>query len=227
MGLLMQLLINMSIQYDKLSTGSFVTATSKTVSHTPVNTNYGIVLAFQIGEQNISDVSCTYAGNAMTAIGIGVTTTNAHVYAFYYLNPPAGANNVIASWTTNDAGWIHVVGFTGVDQNTPIGTPVTSSGSSTTPSVTVASAINEIIIDAVVAHAAITANSQGVGQAQIINQTTVVNASQSIHNGLSSVVMSWVMANSNWATLGVSIKPFKTQNKSYRGRKRTPGAVSI
>src|SRR2546427_11416651 len=65
------------------------------------------------------------------------------------VNPATGANNVVVtlSAATNVKGG--ATSWSNVDQTTPVGTAATNTGSSLTPSVTVASAAEEIVHDVI------------------------------------------------------------------------------
>lgn len=191
--------------YSNLSKLSFSSGTNQTVSHTPVGTDR-IVFAWLMIENSVSNVSVTYGGNAMTLVD-SITTTNAAVHLYRYLNPPLSAQNCAATWTGAATGWLEVISYSNVNQTTPLGTPAkASSNSSTTPSVTVTSSAGELVIDGVSAHVAFT--GMGSGQTGRISEATVVNVRGSEEAGAASVVMDWTLGSaSNWASIGVSLKP--------------------
>lgn len=74
----------------------------------------------------------------MTIVGSNANSAEVHMY--YIINPPTGANNVVASWTGSRSGWMKVRTYTGVHQTTAIGTPVSGIGTSNAPSITVTGA---------------------------------------------------------------------------------------
>lgn len=195
------------IAFDVLSSGSFSATTTKTVAHTPVSVVNGIAIT-DISFQGtaVTGVSVTYNGVAMTQVGTA-TVSNVTTYMFSLTAPPSGAQNVIASWTGSQSGWMHTRTYTGVDQSTPKGTPVTATGTSTTPSVTATSAVGELVVDVTTANAALTI---GAGQTSRYIETTVVATGGSEEAGAASVVMSWSQASAAWASVAVPLKPAAT-----------------
>lgn len=183
--------------YDNLSSGTFTTTNTKTVSHTPVTVVNGIVIASIHVGTAITSVSCTYNGVSMTSIGSASNTRQ--VYVFYLLNPPTGASNCIASWTTNATGILHVRTYNGVNQDTPLGTKVTNTGNSTAVSVTVSSATDELVIDAEVS-----LNPSACGQTQ---EAAGNGAGISRATGASSINMTWTVPTGVWATIAVPLLP--------------------
>jgi len=94
----------------------------------------------------------TYNAVALTAIPSGSAANGQyHIDGLHLIAPATGTNNLVAtfSWNVFDVG-MGSVSFTGADQTTPLGTAVTATGTSTTPSVTVSSAAGEIVIDGLV-----------------------------------------------------------------------------
>lgn len=191
--------------YSNLSKASFTAGTNQTVAHTPSGVDR-IVFAWLMIENTITNLSVTYGGNAMTLVD-SITTTNAAVHLYKYVNPPLTSQNCAATWTGNATGWLQVISYSNVNQFIPLGTTSkASSNSSTTPSVTVTSAVGELVIDGVSAHVAFTAT--GAGQTVKITEATVVNVRGSEEAGAASVVMDWTLGSaSNWASIGVSLKP--------------------
>src|SRR6266496_2596642 len=63
------------------------------------------------------------------------------------INPPTGSQTATATFDTTNAGscFITATNYQDAEQLTPLGTPATNNGNSTTPSVTVTSAIGELV----------------------------------------------------------------------------------
>ena len=130
---------------------------------------------------------------------------------YYLVSPTAGSNNLVITW--NDIVDDYVVGIilcSGVNQSAPTSSYNQNNGSSTTPSVTVTSAVNDLVIDGVYAN-------QGTltcGQTQIYNMyqswdNTIGGGSSK--DGAASVVMSWTSANTSWVIGGTSFRPSRNR----------------
>lgn len=161
----------------------------------------------------------TYNGSAMTAIcTVSGCANNAldagggnKIFAslWYYKNPPSGASAVVPTFSESmNSVTIATSTYCGVDQTTPIGTAVTATQGLSAPSVTVTSAVGELVVDTVAgpdrtytvdASQTQRSNFQDVGNHEHVSSEEA---------GASSVVMSWSL-NSNGSTgsIGVPLKP--------------------
>jgi hypothetical protein len=88
------------------------------------------------GGGGVAVTAASYNGTAMTAIGTSVTwgATSSNLVTFYYLKSPATGANTVSVTGTGHGGFAIIAGavsFTGSDATTPLGTAVTSTGSST------------------------------------------------------------------------------------------------
>ena len=100
--------------------------------------------------------------------------------------------------------------MTGVDQTTPIGTAVTGNGSSTTPSATVTTAANELVVDGVIIEhtAAFSVGANQTQRFQNIASTGFIKHAASTQDGADGGVMSWTNGGStNWAVIATPFKP--------------------
>src|SRR5262249_7072597 len=104
--------------------------------------------------------------------------------------------------------------FTNVDQSSPIDNSATASGTSTSPSVTLAAAAGDVVVDTV------SGNGDGGSLAQNGSQTAIctggltgtggpnVRGGSSYKAGAASVTMSWTMsASKDWEIAAIALRP--------------------
>jgi hypothetical protein len=172
------------------------------------------------GDDGIIEVvtGITYGGQPLTLVGAQSQTDNARIEIWRLINPPAGSNTV--SITFNDAfddpvneegASAGAVSFTGVHQGTPLGTFASAAASgSSAPSVTVSSAVGELVFDTVARKgAAVTMDPSQTEQWNLCTDAgcSNVGGGASTEPGAASVTMSWTPANDRWAIGAVPIKP--------------------
>ncbi|MFI3186795.1 MAG: DUF4347 domain-containing protein [Methylococcaceae bacterium] len=181
---------------------------SLTWSHT-VNSGTNRVLFVELSINGVSAIanSVTYGGVSMTLVGRAGGNHGIEIWRL--INPTVGTANVVASL----AGATPVAGgaatFNGVNQTTPTGTFVSATGTSTTASVTVASATGDVVMD-VQYWVNTGANIVGAGQTSQWSRTTTDNSmlgGSTTEAGAASVTMSSaVNTSSQWEIGAVSIK---------------------
>ena len=156
--------------------------------------------------------SITYNGVALTAVP-GGSTNNGQYYvtAYYLIAPDTGTHDIVVTVTGSvfDFG-AGAISYTDAHQTTPLGTAVTATGTSTTPSVTVSSAADELVDDGlVIIHGGTL--SVGAGQTQrwnAIASSGFIKYAGSTEGGAASTTMSWSNSSSQtWAIVAVPIKP--------------------
>lgn len=173
--------------------------------------------------------SVTYNGVAMTLIYNQITAGGANGrVAMYQLVAPASGSHTLQATLPTNADELQLVGqpLVGVNQATPVGTPVSTNGLTTDPSVTVGSASGELVIDGAYIIDTGTATptmAVGAGQTQIANisaNATVVRLGVSREDGAASVTMSWTTngVHDQWASGAVSFQaapPASPVGQSY------------
>jgi hypothetical protein len=135
---------------------------------------------------------------------------NGAVEMWYKTAPTTGTDTVLVTMT---ASMDEITGIAfalkGVNQSTPIGTPVGAIGEGTAPSVAVSSATGELVIDAMVSYGQ--TYTVGAGQTRLAYQENAGDLSDiscSSEPGVASVTMSWTIAVSNYyGILAVPVKP--------------------
>ena len=192
------------------STSSAATAgaaTNLTWSHTVSNGNHRILT---VGLSMIAGqaTSVTYGGAALTLVGRH-TGGQAHTVEIWQRVAPAvGTANIVATFDAAREVIGGAQAFNGVHQTAPTGTFVGASAESTaTPSVTVSSAPDELVIDALYVDL-VTSATAGAGQTKRWGLTNARTGAGSTEAGASSVVMSWTLGTSDeWDIAAVPLKP--------------------
>ncbi len=160
----------------------------------------------------------TYGGVALTKLsgipgeGSNATTT----YLYYLVSPLSGANNVIV--TNKDLSTVNFacgsISYSGVNQDTPWGTAVTGKGADSTPTITVTSAIGDVVV-AVLSAEGISTIAPGAGETeQWDDNLTSITGGGYTQAGAASVVMSPTSTTTDWTLVGASLKPASTTSQS-------------
>jgi len=160
--------------------------------------------------------SITYNTVAMTLVDSKNDGSAARKVIMYGLVAPATGSNTLTV-NLNDT-WsrtcIAAVPFSGVHQTTPLGTAVLKNNAdSGEPSVTVSSAVGELVIDAVMAKndfASVTLTVDASQTQQVLEGGDTFNVvlGMSTEVGATSVSMDWIVSNEEtWAGIAVPIKP--------------------
>ena len=197
------------------SSSSLTTGASLTWSHTVGSGDNGyLIVSIAYKSKNTSVTSVTYGGTALTLLGgttfSGGDDTRAEMW--YLKIPATGTDNVVVNLSASSDFVAGATNYYNVDQTTPTGSVVGATGSGGTPSVTVASAANELVIDTL-AQRSVTTGTVGAGQAEAFQQSTGGGGtnqwgSSSREAGEASVTMSWNMSGgSEWALAAVALKP--------------------
>ncbi|MDH5318414.1 MAG: DUF4347 domain-containing protein, partial [Nitrospira sp.] len=197
------------------ATASGTTASSLTWSHTVGAGSNGILIVdvSMYTTSGITVSSITYGGTALTYIGSD-TSSKDHVEMWYLKAPETGTANIVVTLTGSTSIAAGATNFFGVDQTTSYGSLTTGNGSGD-PSITVASATGELVVDAV-SDRDVDSESVGAGQTVLLTNKAGTNASDawvgsSTEAGAASVTMSWTTSGGGageWAAVAVSLKPF-------------------
>ncbi|HEX7679243.1 MAG TPA: DUF11 domain-containing protein, partial [Thermoanaerobaculia bacterium] len=155
---------------------------------------------------------------AMARIGAGQTSSNSHVRVEMWgvIAPPSGTHTITASVTNTGGTTITVAAgaqtFSNVDQNTPLGTTVVATNTSTTPAVAVTNSAYDYVVDAV-AFDVDTGLTQGPTQDQRFQITNtpgggrVFTGAASGSRGYTNTTMQWTgLSSVRWAIQAVPLK---------------------
>lgn len=198
----------MAVTFDVVTSASGASVSSLSFSHTPTTQAnrllYGMV-TFSNSATSVS--SMTYNSVAMTVLDAKIGL-NSSMGVDYLVAPATGSNTAVFTLSGSSsfvAG--NAVSYYGVNQSTPVGTPVNGQAAVGAPSVTATSATGETVVDWVSQIS--TALTVGSGQTQRYNAVvgTLYRLSGSDEAGAASVVMDWTGINAEWTQIAVSTKP--------------------
>lgn len=204
----------MAVAYDAASNSGALTGVASTSwSHTCTGSDRALFVGTgnSSGGGGALTTSITYGGVSMTELWDvngqqGFIGNSGYVLAA----PASGSNTVGVTWAaTADEVAAQAISATGVNQGTPTGTvPTTATGTSSTASVTVTAAADDLVVDN--AYVASTAINVGAGQTQRNNVGNIGSFSSlagSTEPGAASVTMTWTWTGgAEWATNGVALK---------------------
>jgi uncharacterized repeat protein (TIGR01451 family) len=217
LGLLDIRVADAAISVDNVTTAvSPGQVTGLTWSHTVNSASNGIlIVGISFRDGNTSASSVTFGAAALTRIGFQNSGGNQNRTELWYLKAPAvGPGTISVSMSSSKAIAAASISFTGVDQTSPLGTFASAAGDSQTPSVDVASAACEVVIDTMTANG--DANSLAVsgGQTQQWNIFTGsgdagnARGGGSTRPGATSTTMSWNLGVSKpWSIGAVPLRP--------------------
>lgn len=203
----------MPLAFDAVSSGEGSGAGPFSFSHTTSGADRLLLVLTMVVDTIDTVSSVTYNSVGLTAIPSFATANGLYRVAGHYLVAPAtGANTVSVSVTggVNDFGAM-AISFTGAHQTVPLGTAANATGSSTTPSVNVSSAADEIVVDMLnIVHSG--ALTVGAGQTQRVSDigpNGFAKYAGSTEPGSATTTMSWSHPSSSqtWAIGAVPVKP--------------------
>ncbi len=190
--------------------------------HTASGSNRLVTVGCSLGKLDIPPftLSATYGGISMLSDPVSLRKVNARgdgaVQMFYLAAPPTGQQTVMVtlSGTTADLE-CGSVSFTGVDQLTPLRHTATSTGYSSTPSITISSAIGDMVVNTIDYGCSGGSSAQTLAWMKQINCSTGgSNGAQSIAAGAASVGMNYLIANDQWGMVAADIAAAASANTS-------------
>lgn len=139
-------------------------------------------VAVKTGNATDPVTSVTYGGQSLTLIGSAVTPNSMSADIWYLLNPAVGTANVVVTLNGSNHFVAGATDYFGVNQTTPLGTLATATGTnSAMPSVNVASAAGEFVVDSLIAQGdAQAVTPSGPGQTETWTQTTGSSAGDAL-----------------------------------------------
>lgn len=215
----------MAVTFDAATTGTASSATSVSATHTASGTDLAAFMHTASAAGTPQAVTGSYAGTAMTEHWDTTFATYYRHAGYTLVNPATGAQTVTATYAGTQGNLrIGVATYTGVDQTTPVGTPNTATGSSTTPSVAITSATDELVVDgmAQVANANATAGANQTERWDLAGAEISVAGSDEA--GAATTTMSWTLpASVAWHIGGIAFKPAAAAATGQPYTKRTGG----
>jgi hypothetical protein len=174
-----------------------------------------------------SNTGASYNAVAMTEWGratSGSADGDAGAALWYLVNPTAGSNTVATTFNNlPNFQAASAISFTGVHQTTPIRTASTASGTSSAPSVSPTSALNDLVLDCL----GVVDNETfdvvitvGSGQTQRWNhsrESVVFTGGSTEPGAASTTTMSWTVNQSEqWAFVAGAIRESVTSRRRIR-----------
>lgn len=192
---------------------SIATSNTSTVSwtHDAEGSHRLAVVGVSWGLNAATISSITYGGVPMSQVVTrNNTTKNVQIALWKLVAPPTGTQTIVVTFSSSVGGNIMAgaVGFTGVDQTTPTGTPMSSTGGGNSIATTVTSGTNEVVIDTVVSDGNPSSLSAGSSQTTLWTGHQNIWIGASVKAGAASVMMTWSEGGSSddWAQGAVSIR---------------------
>lgn len=161
-----------------------------------------------VGSDTEEVTAVTYNGVALTRHSVHAWNTG-YISMWYLIGPATGAHTIAVTTTASNQVSCVASSWTGVDQSTPLGTPVANTGASATPTNAVTVQTGNYALDGV---AALADNlTAGAGQTDLgflaSGHGDGCDSSYKAGTG-SSMTMSWsgYVTDNRWASLAVEIK---------------------
>ncbi|HEX6790438.1 MAG TPA: hypothetical protein VF247_03930 [Candidatus Krumholzibacteria bacterium] len=193
------------------------TGTSITFTHTvPIGMDRVMIVGVSTYNSNKPVTSLTYAGVALTRIGFldgGTGSNDRRIEMWQLINPPIGTADVVVRFSSSAKAVIGTACFFGVDTTNPHGAFTSNEGRTALATVSVPSAVGELVIDCMGVQGNAATATVGAGQTQLWNDFTRSNGgavvgTASTEPGAGSVTMTWNLSGIDYWVIGaVSLKP--------------------
>lgn len=171
----------------------------------------------------VDPTGCKWGGSGGTALTKQGTTltvnANLRASSFTLVAPTAQTSTLYCNWpSTQDETALIGVSLTGVDQSTPLGTRVTATGTSLTPSVAATTAVDDLVVDIVWAGESLGGSPTllvGLNQTsrQEIEGAALTYACMGMSTEVAtgaSTTMSWAVTDAttpDWGLIALPVKP--------------------
>lgn len=178
-----------------------ITASSGGVASTGVtfaHDNNGDMLIVGAGERGTPS-GVTYNGVAMTALGAFNNGVSNNGNMYYLSAPTSGSNNVVES---HSIGYSTVGATSLIGASDTIGTYGTGSGTSTTPSKAISSAVTSIVVDHCIHNQGAILTATGTGQTRRYNLEQANAVAGSTTTGAATTTVSYSCVGSNVWSIG-------------------------
>ncbi|GAB3165084.1 Ig-like domain-containing protein [Telluribacter humicola] len=202
--------------FNTSNSGTSAGTLSSTGTFTPTGVNrlLLVTIASTPGANNAIS-SVTFGGVGLTKLRDLTTGTDAKSELWYLVSPVTSAGTVTINWPSGQLleAVVGVALINNVDISAPFGTVTTATGTTTPASVSVSSALGDIVVDVVGTRAK--NNTIGAGQTSIFNASTnsigAVSSYKTATAGTSG--MTWTLSggqSQSWAHIGVAVKGIST-----------------
>ena len=217
----------MAVTYDAVSTINNNSAGPSTTSHTCTGSDRLLVVCLSFYHPSSVVTALTYNGVALSLFG-GFSDFQYNSEIWYLVAPATGANTLSVTFSgsgTYEMG-LSAHSFTGVDQSTPLAAFTSGSGTSTTPSIAVSSAADQIVIDSLcITHSGtLTVGAGQTERSNFIGSGGTIRHGASTETGAASTTMSWDNSTSQgWVFSGAAIMPVSGTPAGQPYSKRVTG----
>ena len=202
-----------AIAFDAATVGTCEACSSKTVTHTATGANLYAVVGVGLYGNTVTVTGVTCDGVAMSLIRAEPhSTENRTVELWGKAGCATGVKDYIVTLSgSNNGVVVGVSTFTGVHQTTPTGTPNSAESTGALPvTVTVTSAVGELVIDATMMYDTAETLTVDASQTERYHGSsgTWTESGGSTEVGAANVTMSWTnTSNDAWVIAAVSLKP--------------------
>lgn len=195
------------------------TSSNMIFSVTIAGSNRMLLIGGGIGDTDLNGNSIIGITNTTTGTGFSQSwVTNSPDFVrssgWYQVNPNSGANTIVMHYGASIADqrcviWANV---TNVHQTVPVDTAATASGTSTSASVVVTSAANDLVLSFFATDAGNidgddTVIASGTQVQLVVDVGNDTNFGMAQGAGAATVTHTWTIGNEDWAIGGVSINP--------------------
>ncbi|MGE3822088.1 MAG: DUF4347 domain-containing protein, partial [Isosphaeraceae bacterium] len=201
----------LAVAIDATSTGTS-SGGSFSISHTTSGTDRLMLVGVSINLAGANSVATiTYGGSPLNLVGTRASG-DARIEIWSLTAPAVGTSNVVITMNgTSDGNTAGVMTFTGVHQGAPLGTFASGAGSGGSGSVTVGSAVGELVFGVIAVDDPMDYNlAPGPGQTERWDLLGGgdISGGGTTSAGAASVGLAWTWPGSDgWAAGGVSVRP--------------------
>ena len=214
----------MAVAFDAATTSDNA-GSPKTLSHTAAAGADLVVGLFKF-EKDASAVNGTptYGGVNMTKLTeFDPVNAIGKMEIWYLVATATGAQDGVVAWTnTADDAMIAFASFTGTNQTTPLSGAATAEGESTTPSRTVASGTDDLVVDFVSVAGTTLTFTPGADQTERFDLTTLKAGSCccTTEPGAATVTMTETIsgAGGKWMQIGFNVEAVAAAAGGFRSR---------
>jgi hypothetical protein len=152
------------------------------------------------------------------------------VKMFIILDPPTSGSAIEIEFSSPTAVGYVISSYNGVDQDVPVENTDTAIGSSTTPTITIASAPGDLVVDSMSAQApSVTPDGDQTQEGDDVTDGSTYTGGASYEDGAASVELIWTIVSVPWAIIATSLRassggggpaPFVTASSTPRFPRR-------
>jgi hypothetical protein len=205
-----------AIAFDNADSVQGAPATSLTITNflTSGTNRYITAFAGAASSTPPTITALTYGGTALDSQDLQFTGQYLRSRLYGKAGMAAGSANVVVTYsgTASEAGF-GVISFTGVDQASPVRTAIGANAISASPTISVSSAVDDVVVDGAWLGTAVDSIAPGTGQTLRWSELAIggpyLSGGGSTENGAANVTMSWTGGPTlnEWCISALSLKP--------------------